>query len=461
MFRKMSTLGFAGLLGACSVVGPDFHRPNIDLPQSFAFASGSGGLEVAARHSWWSGFEDPLLEGIVARAMAQNINLEIARLRIEESRALLGTAGRNAQLSGSVSARVTARQTGRTDWAYDKSVTFQPSFLVDLFGGERRTNEALIADVDAAAFEAAAARIALQMEVVSVYIELRYNEAAIRERRRSIDIKLRTADAVKARVDLGEATRVDLRRSQAEIATLRAQIPNLEIGRELAVLRLATLLAEPAAKIARELAGTGQGQPKPPGQTDPGVPVDLVRIRPDVRAAEAAFARAVAEIGIRKAQLYPSLQLTGTLTASTTNAFQVGPVLSFPLLDRGLRKARLEAAQIAAKRTESAWRQSVIEAVEDVQIALVRYQKSTRREQELGRAVALYRDTFALTEEAFKLGTLTVDDVLSTEDSASSVRLQRVDARLERALAWAQLNAALGLGWMPAPAHEPELASGE
>lgn len=131
------------------------------------------------------------------------------------------------------------------------------------------------------------------------------------------------------------------------------------------------------------------------------------------------------------------------------------------MLDRGLRKARLEAAQIAAKRTESAWRQSVIEAVEDVQIALVRYQKSTRREQELGRAVALYRDTFALTEEAFKLGTLTVDDVLSTEDSASSVRLQRVDARLERALAWAQLNAALGLGWMPAPAHEPELASGE
>lgn len=277
------------------------------------------------------GFEDPLLEGIVARAMAQNINLEIARLRIEESRALLGTAGRNAQLSGSVSARVTARQTGRTDWAYDKSVTFQPSFLVDLFGGERRTSEALIADVDAAAFEAAAARIALQMEVVSVYIELRYNEAAIRERRRSIDIKLRTADAVKARVDLGEATRVDLRRSQAEIATLRAQIPNLEIGRELAVLRLATLLAEPAAKIARELAGTGQGQPKPPGQTDPGVPVDLVRIRPDVRAAEAAFARAVAEIGIRKAQLYPSLQLTGTLTASTTNAFQVGPGSQLPL----------------------------------------------------------------------------------------------------------------------------------
>lgn len=460
MFRIFLILGLAGTVGACGVVGPAFVQPQMDLASRFAF-SPSAGLRASAQKDWWTALNDPVLDALVARAMAQNVSLEVARLRIEESRALLGTTGLNAQLGGSLTGRAVASKTAETEWVTDRSATLQPSFVIDLFGEAKRNREVLLADVDAAAFEAAAARIAVQLEVVTTYMELRYNEAAIGERRRSIALKSKVLEAVRESTRLGELTRVDLRRAEADVATLRAQIPELETGRELAALRLATLLAEPASDVGRMVLGTGNGQPMPPGNIDPGVPAELLRNRPDIRAAEAMLMGALAETGVREAQLYPSLQIAGTLSASTVNAIQLGPVLSFPLLDRGLRKARVEAARVAARRAEARWRQTVLDAVEEVQFALVRMEKAEERERALTRAVALYDDAADLTSDALQLGTVTVDDVLTTQDSASSVRLQRTAARLAYATGWAQLNAALGIGWLPGdPAGAVGVAGG-
>ena len=157
---------------------------------------------------------------------------------------------------------------------------------------------------------------------------------------------------------------------------------------------------------------------------------------------------ATAAIGVQEAQLYPTLRLDGSVSAATVNTVTLGPTLILPLLTRGVRLARRDAARANAVEAEATWRKTVLSAVEEVQTALVRLQQADQQVAALRRAVITYRDTRRLSQEAFELNAVTVLDVLDTEDSLTSTELNLAAARRSFAQSWAQLNVGIGQGWM-------------
>jgi multidrug efflux system outer membrane protein len=430
---------------ACSAVGPDFVKPRIDTASSFAFTNNQA-LRHAAQDEWWRSFKDPTLNRIMDRAMAQNLDLQIAQARIQEAEAALRAAGPAADLSGDVTAAGRATSTSGTTTT-SVTGTFAPSFVIDLFGGRRRAQEQASANLMAAVYDKATTRLAMQLSVVQTYLDLRYFQTALAIQQRSVRSKNEFVSNVKIRRDAGDATDVEVRRAEAERDTTRAQIPVYVGGARVSLLALATLLAEPAQKLEAEV-GSGRGQPGPSSNVNPGIPAELLRNRPDIRAAEARYAAATAAIGVQEAQLYPTLRLDGSVSAATVNTVTLGPTLILPLLTRGVRLARRDAARANAVEAEATWRKTVLSAVEEVQTALVRLQQADQQVAALRRAVITYRDTRRLSQEAFELNAVTVLDVLDTEDSLTSTELNLAAARRSFAQSWAQLNVGIGQGWM-------------
>jgi multidrug efflux system outer membrane protein len=444
--RMAAPLGACFLLSACAAVGPEFSRPNVELAHQFAFAPHQG-LETAARAAWWQELNDPVLNQLLDKALHQNLDLERSRARIEAARALLGTVGPGAQLSGPVVADATARRVEGLGWQTSSAAEFRPSFIIDLFGGQRRSLEAAQARLASEEYGAAVLRLAVQLELVEAYLDLRFNDALLAERHRSTRNRAQVVDVVRARVAAGESLRVDLRRAEAALATSRARLPGVDAARKRAVLRIATLLAEPAQKVTSLLEHPSRGIPMPGVGVDPDLPAALLRNRPDIRQAEADLAAAVAEIGISEAQLYPNLRVEGNVRVSSANVVSLGPVLSVPILDRPVRKARLASARARAREAEVIWRQAVLEAVEDVQVALVRLNETNLQQVRLREAVIASRSANRLAEEAFQVGALTLSEILDAEEDVTSARVQLLNAQAAHARSWAQLNVAVGQGW--------------
>jgi len=446
---RLASLGALCLVASCGVVGPDFERPGFGTTQAFAFTPRLA-LKQAAEDDWWKAYKEPLLDKLVKEAMTQNLDLERARSRIEAARALQGTVGRNAQLSGAVTGQVTVGDAGSSSTRVRAQGGFQPAFIIDLFGEHRRGSEGAQAQVDAEEFDRAAIRLAVQLELVESYLNLRAQEALLVEQNRSVRNRRRIVDVLQQRYAVNDATLIDLRRAEAVLATVQAQVPTFVGARRLSAQRIATLLAQPLQEILPQLED-GNALPAPRAGVYAGVPAALLRNRPDIRRAEADFAVTVAEIGVREAQLYPSLSISGNMQAASFSTVTLGPVLTLPILDRPARRARLANAQARATEAQTVWRQTVLNAIEEVQIALINLEEADERMTRLEDSAQAYRSAQRLVNKAFDIGAATLSEVLDTEENAASVRAETVRARLAYGQAWAQLNVAVGQGW-----HRPD-----
>ncbi|MGI3170911.1 efflux transporter outer membrane subunit [Pseudooceanicola sp. C21-150M6] len=440
-------VGAASLLAlaSCGVVGPDFMKPKINMAESFAFAPHSA-LRQAAQDDWWKAFRAPVLNSLMERGLRQNLSVQAAQARILEAEYLLQAAGPNSQISGDITLSALGVKTEGVAGDTSLRGSSSPSFVIDLFGGAKRQREQSGANLMAAVFNKASARLAIQLAIVSAYLDLRYFQQTLAIQQRAVANKREIVNNINLRANVGDATRVEVRRAEAELDLATAQLPDYIAGQRVAVLALAALLAEPGATINAELRKGGT-QPVPRNGVHTGVPSELLRNRPDIRSAEARLAAAVAEVGVLEAQLYPSLRLGGTVTAATTSSVSFGPSLTLPIFDRPTRLARRNAAAARVEQAEIDWRQTVVDALEEVQTALVRLDQADDRMSALRKAEVTYRDAQNLSEEAFRLGSVTLLDLLSTQDSLTSTQLQLASARRSYALSWAQVNVGIGQGW--------------
>lgn len=436
-------------LAACSVVGPNYSRPAVSMPSTYAFAHSSS-LRQAAEEKWWLAFKDPALNELMSRGLSQNLSVKAAQARIEEAEALLRAAGPYSGLSGD--ARLTGRATAVEGGGSDTTVSgsFTPSFIVDLFGGRERASQRASANLMAAVFDKAAAQLAMQLAVVDAYVNLRYFEQALAIQQRSVANKSEVVENIRARIEAGDSTRVELRRAEAELDLERSSRPDFIAGQRVAVLSLATLLSEQGGTV-RNIVSKSRGQPRP-GSVRAGVPGDLLRNRPDVRAAESRLEAAFAEVGVFEADLYPSLRIDGTVTAASVSSISLIPALIIPVLDRPVRQARRDAAKARAELAEVEWRRTILDSVEEVQVALVRLEQAGDRATALRKAETTYRDARRLSQEAYELNSITVLDILETEDNLTDTQLQLAAAVRNQALQWAQLKVGIGQGWS---AHTP------
>ncbi|MEL7182053.1 MAG: efflux transporter outer membrane subunit [Pseudomonadota bacterium] len=442
--KHILALGAVLALSACDAVGPNFMRPQAPLADRFAFAHAPELLDVA-QEQWWTHLGDPLLNQFMAEGLSSNLSLKVARARIAESEALLRAEGVSSQISGDLTGRGTGvlRSDGSTNSS--SSATLTGRYVFDLFGGVTRSRERALANLNASIFDTAQTRLAYQADLAGAMIQARFFQDATRITEQTIQSRRRILGLTSEMRALGQATRNDQVRARAELAQAQADLPGLRNGVRSNAIRVAVLLDQPVAHVLARISGASH-QLRPTVHFGAGVPANLVRNRPDILAAEQRLAGAYANLGVAEADLYPSLTLDGTLNAATEGTFTIGPILSVPVLSRGRLVPLRDAARTRVDQAELTWRNTVRQAVGDVEGALVEIDTARQEIDALGVALGNFRTLATLSRETFQIGSTTLLALLDTDEDVRRIELQRAGAWRDLAQGLARLAVATGRG---------------
>jgi NodT family efflux transporter outer membrane factor (OMF) lipoprotein len=462
---------FTALAGC--MVGPDYKTPDLALGASFhnAPAVTARPALVASADAWWSGFNDPLLTQAVKRALAQNLDLEQARARVLQSRAVAKAAGAalypRAELQSSAS---DVQQSLRSPFGevgshipgferdYDQyDVGASASWEIDLFGGLRRARQAANAEAQAQADDAAGVRIAVAAETADAYLQVRAFQARLDVARRQEAVEQRLVALLVQRKGQGIASDRELRQGQAALEGVRAAIPPLLAGEEAQLNRLDVLMGAPAGTYAPDLH-TAAPLPAPPGLSAKDGPAGLLRRRPDILAAERRLAASNARIGAAISDYYPKISITGLLgveSLDTSQLFvgdavqhQIAGGLRWRLFDFGRIDAQVAQARGRDAEALAAYRGTVMRATGEVETAY------SDLLQDEAQAAALQRQIAQLTlardqaQQAYTGGVISLIEVLDADRDllAASDRLALAQAGAARAAVSA--FRALGGGWV-------------
>lgn len=453
------TLAVLPVLASCNTTSKP-NPPTVELRDKFAEGTTIGHGAVDARE-WWKTFKDSRLNDLVERGLVQNLDVQQALERINAAESGVTAAGAGALPSLVVSASNTVSETNSENTAINverrNTATggARLSWLLDFFGLYRQSRESAMASLDEAHARVDVARLALLSQTVSAYIDLRYQEQRLAIANRDLASRRETLNLTRILEKQGQSTKVDIVQAQGLASAMLAQIPAVEVAAKRASYRLETLVGGTASGLA---LGDGKAarQPMTDDTVQAGVPADLLRNRPDIRAAERRLAAAVANIGVAEAQLYPSITLggsispsslaTGGLTAGAV-AWSFGPTLNLPIFDGGKLRANLNIAESNAKEAYLAWKSTVLSAVEEVQGALAAVRRDNRTVSALRDTVRFYRQALELSTVRYRQGETSLFEVLDAQRSISDSQRNYVDAVRQVALNYVALNVAIGSGY--------------
>jgi multidrug efflux system outer membrane protein len=442
----LPTVCLATVLCACMPLESADTSPPVDMPDAFVHAKATPIGDLAAQ-AWWQGFHDDRLNALVERGLAQNLDIATAQARVRKAEADLRATGLNAQVQGNLTGQtVRAVDESYSDTASTSSAgSLSGSYVVDLFGGNASTRQEARATRDAAEFDVATARLTLLSSIIGRYIDARYDQNLLELTRQTIASREKTLHLVTEQATYGSASDLDTASAQADLDTARSSLPTLIGDFEASVFALATLLDEPAGPLMTSLQ-SGAPQPRPGAALNLGVPADLLRNRPDVRAAESRFIAATAAIGVAKADLYPALTLSGTITRQDASSWQFGPILSLPIFNYGRLTAKLQGARANAEVARLDWMKTILSAVEDVQKSQSAYVANHRQSASLAEAVASTDRVRLLSQTTYLQGSATLLDLLDAERRYTSARQSLAQSLRAEATSWAKLQIAIGRG---------------
>jgi NodT family efflux transporter outer membrane factor (OMF) lipoprotein len=434
-------------------------------------AAPGGVLAGGPEGPWWRLFRDPVLDGLVADALATNADVRVAVANLDQARGLLAqarsarlpTTTLGSQYSFGRSSIFTAPGSGFLSGGTERSFfseSFSVGYELDLFGRVRRLNEAARGDIGAQAALVDAARATVAADVAQAYAQA----CSAAEQRavalRTLDLLQRGYDLTQRTFDAGRGTRLDLERYRALVEQQRATVPQFEASQAAAIYALARLTGRAPADLPA-MAGACTATP----QLDRPVPVGdgaaLLRRRPDVRAAERQLAANTARIGVETAALYPQISLgaaigaqalsfTGLFNSNALN-YSVGPLLSFSFPNQALARGRIRAAQGAAAASLGRFDAAVLAALQETETAI----NALGREVDRSRALAAARDAAQKAAELSRTRNREgLDSFLTVLDSDRT--LVQAEAALAQSRAQVAQNQvalfrALGGGWEGVP----------
>ncbi len=464
MSRRLPAAPFALALAACAV-GPAYTPPEPALPPAFAAAQAAAlAADEAQLAAWWTTFDDATLTRLVARALADGHDVRLAAARVAAARAAAGVAdagGRPAVDAGAGVARQRLSENALfappvVETRTVHQIGFDSSWELDLFGRVRHARDAAAAELAAAVAVGHDARVRLAAEVARTYVELRAVAARCDAARRALALHDEAVALWRARAAGGVASGRDVDAATAAQAGAAAVLPDLELARAVAGHRLALLLALPPTALADELAAPTP-TPRGPRAIAVGLPRDLLRRRPDVRAAERELAAHAARVGVATADLYPRLSLDGSFALQSTSAgnlfdagsrtFAFGPGLQLPLFRGGALRAQLAAATAAAEAAAIRHERTVLAACAEVADGLAALQRHDERRDRLDAALAAERRRTAQLRALQTQGVADRAEVLAAELAVAhgEQALAAVDG--DAATARIALFKALGGGW--------------
>lgn len=472
-----TTIAVLGILHALTLascaVGPDY-RPAPMAVGGFHNASAVEARSAAAPSPpldrWWTGFGDPLLTRIVERALEQNLDLAAALARVDQARAaargagaaLLPTADATSQaLKARLSLEGVIGSIGRHLPGFDRNVSLYDvgvgaSWEIDLFGGLRRAAEAANAEAEAAEAAGAGSRITVAADAADAYFLIRGFQARLAFAREQVATDERLLELVRLRFARDVASDREVAQSEALLAQARSTVPLLLSGLEAELNRLDVLMGDQpgthAAELAREAA-----IPAIPTIPHGDEPVDVLRRRPDVIAAERRLAASNARIGAALGEYYPKLSIAGLLGFESTDVdhlfrsatFQPQGIagLRWRLFDFGKIDAEVRAARGAEAEALAGFRQSILRAAEDVENAFMALVQSEARTRELVNEVTALERARDTAETAYRGGIITLTDVLDADRLLLVAQDELAKTRADTARAAVASFRALGGGW--------------
>lgn len=476
-------LGASLLALAACTVGPNYTRPDVAMPAGWSGArTAAAPGEAIDPARWWEAFGDPVLSGLIERAVKDNPDMATAASRVRQAR--LGEIQARADYKPLVNASSNA-----TDVKFSKNagfsqlarafsgggnsgppsgialpgdsiktfaVGFDASWELDLFGGGRREVEAAKARSEAAQWSERDARVTLAAEIADAYFGLRLDQEQIAILNEEIARQTRAQQIAGNMAKVGLAPQIDVTRQNGNITATRARIEPLKADLDIRRHALGVLLGQNPAALDGELGGA-----LPPLAASPTIPVglpsDLLRRRPDIRVAERNLAASTADIGVAVADLYPKFSLTGMgqlISTGLGNLF-AGDSLqltgtgqaTFPLFDWGRRKATVGIRKEDREQAYQAYRRAVLQGLRDVEDQLSAIDAERRRNTLLRQALSDASRSADADLARYRSGLVAQDTVINTELEVLRARedLAASDARLRQNSA--ALFKAIGGGW--------------
>ena len=460
-------------LSGCTV-GPDYVRPNVPAPSKWSEAQ-PGVREVARQYArWWTSFEDPVLNRLIADATASNLDLQQARERIREARAqrtiaiaagLPSLSARNnvsrrlnnfSSSTGTAATPFVGGAFGVGDQVIDIfQMGFDAQWEIDLFGGIRRSVEAADANLEAEIENSRMVLVTLLGEVARNYIELRGAQQLIAVTRENLRNQEDTLKLTEVRQTAGLASQLEVAQQASQVATTRSQLPAYQAAEKLAIHALSVLLGKQPGKLTPWLQRPGS-IPESTNLAEADLPSELLRRRPDIRRAERQLAAASAQIGVATAELYPKFNLAAFIGLQNTDisdftalgkAWSMGSTLTTPIFNWGKLQANISSKQAQHEQMLLAYQAVVLNAFKEVEDGLVAYQHEQTRRTSLAEAVEASRLAVALANERYHKGMAAFLDVLVSERSLYQAQASLVESDAAVSAKLVAVYKALGGGW--------------
>lgn len=473
--QRITALGaLAAALGGCAIVGEDYDRPDLALPETHAVALAPEEARTAANTAWFELYDDPELRPLIEEALDGNLDLQQAFARIEEVRArlLVARSGFFPRIDGTLSTGAQP-QPNSNDGVFTLGLVL--GWEVDLFGKIRRQNEAARAQLLASEASRAAIVTTIVQQVAATWLTIRELQAEEAILARNIALQEAALELVELLHRQGVVSDSEVQQATAQLAGTRSLMPQVVQARLVAENLLTVLLGRYPSEIdlspfdaERQARGIG-AYPLPTG-----VPSDLLARRPDVIAAEQQLAAATALEGVAIANRFPfpTIGLTSLLGRTSTEIGSLfddgassslnswGPEVRLPILNFGRDLGNVRVARAQLEEALIGYRRAVQGALFDVNAAVYAYRAGEAQIEPLAAQLAAARRTLFLQDLRFRGGVVSYISVLDAQRLVLSSELSLARARLQRDLAFVDLYRALGGGWSDGDLPQAERGGG-
>ena len=437
LFLVPVLLAFAGCM-----VGPDYQRPKTMVSSNW-METRDPRLNTASStyRDWWTAFNDPALDRLVEQAYRENLPLRTAGVRVLQARAQLGIAigdffpqtqqGVGAVQYNRISDRAAAAvNIGGIDY-WQSQVGLQASWELDFWGKFRRTIQSADASLLSSLADYDNTLVTLTADVANSYITIRTAEERIRIARENVGTQEESLKIAEAKFKYGTVTQLDVEQARTSLLNTQATIPPLETQLRQARDALSVLLGMPPSDLS-DFLGASSGIPVSPPQVIVGIPVDLLRRRPDIRSAELQAAAQSSQIGVAKADLFPAFSLTGNFlfvstsvgTASLSDMFkwgsrqvQAGPTVQWNIFNYGqiTNNVRVQDAKLQALLLT--YQNAVLSAQQDVEDNLVAFLRNQDRARILAQSVTSAQIAVTIAIRQYREGITDFTTVLTAQQA--------------------------------------------
>lgn len=448
--RRASVFAAVAMLAGCTV-GPNYHRPAVDVPSDYRNANLPPRTPSIASEKWWTVFKDPELQKLIHRAVEQNYDVRIAASRILQAQAQLGItrADQFPQVTGG--AGYTGQKIPSFGFAaFELQGIF--SWNIDFWGRYRRATEAARADLLASEWNRNLVLGTVVANVATAYFQLRELDLELEIAKRTLTSRRESLKLANILEQGGATSLLDVRQAEQLVETAAGTIPDTE--RQLALVEdvLSTLIGENPHDIPRGLPLIQQAIPE---AVPAGLPSELLERRPDIRQAEQQLVAANARIGVARAQFFPSLPLTGAggfesaslASLFSGTAWNFSASLAQPVFTAGRLRSNLKLAQAQREEALLAYRQTIQQAFRQVSDALIAYTKYRQFREHQDLLTTAAQGAAGLSQTRYRGGAASYLEVLTSETNSFAAELNLARARLNERLALVQIYNTLGGGW--------------